>query len=186
MEPIYILLVAITALLIWQIYAWLEIHSIHKHDLILYQFCQLRRNMNRFIEGNWESLTKTEYEQYIILQDHINATISNFREIKVKYFNVKKLHQIHEDAVESSELVEKLLRNSSNEALNRLLLEYKYCVVLGFFAYTPWLREKIIAQILLSIIGDKLDVKLEWYRKQSAWISDPSHKYNPYINYQSC
>lgn len=189
------LIALMVLLVIWQLYVNYRLKTIYKHDLILYQYCQLRRNIQDFLRVEFLNLTEgksnispEEYELISSLEKQVSRTISNFTEYKTKFFNLNMWNQLGQEAVQQDKFAESLLRASKKPQINKLILEYKYCIVSSFLVYTPGLKRKVTAAIALVIFALIIragyrSIDMEWFKKQIDWISKREHQYNVYADY---
>jgi len=169
---------------LWQIYQIIKLNAIYRHDTTLFQFHQLRRNIENFLSKNWDKLPTDEYNQTSLLANHVEKMICNFSIIKTELFNINNFKNYRVEAVKENSIAESLLKESKNKEINRLVLEYKYCIIYSIIQHTPWLKTRLITNLAFVIFKAMFaHASVQWYERQLAWINKREHQYNVYADY---
>lgn len=117
--------------------------EMYKHDRVLFPFCQLRRNVIRFLHENvvekQDAVSKEERESVRRLLDIIDLTIGNYNENKTVMFNLRtvmKNLKTYRSASEAS------LQVPDHPRIKEFHSEFRLLLVKAFFAYTPLIKSE--------------------------------------------
>ena len=124
--------------------------EMQKHDRVLFSFCQLRRDVMRFlyvnVMENEHSLSPEEYKFMRQLLDVLDFTIHNYNQYKTLMFNVRKiakhLKMYRKASKTSLEIPDHREIQKFHERIHRLL-------VAAFFAYTPLIRWELAFRLIV-------------------------------------
>ena len=124
--------------------------EMQKHDRVLFPFCQLRRDVMRFLHlsviEDTDSLSSAEYKSVRQLLNILDGTIHNYNQHKTLMFNIKKI---------AKHL--KMYRKVSKAALeipdHPEIREFHKCIhrllVAAFLAYTPLIRWELALRLIV-------------------------------------
>ncbi|MGR3985377.1 MAG: hypothetical protein OD817_09070, partial [Gammaproteobacteria bacterium] len=74
-------------------YSWRNVTQAKKHDDVLFPFCQLRRDINRFLYENVldgaRAISREEYASVRGLLKVVDVTIRNYNRHKTAMFNLR-------------------------------------------------------------------------------------------------
>ena len=123
--------------------------EMQKHDRVLFPFCQLRRDVIRFLHVNVMveagSISRAEYKTTRQLLSVLDATIHNYNEYKTSMFNVRKIVKHIEMYREASETALEPPDHPEirefHERIRRLLIE-------AFLVYTPLIRWELALRMV--------------------------------------
>ena len=129
---------------------WIRQREMQKHDRVLFPFCQLRRDVMRFLYinviENTGSLSPAEYKFVRQLLNVLDGTIHNYNQHKTLMFNVRKIakhlkmyRKVSRVALEVPDHPEV---REFHERILRLL-------VTAFLAYTPLIRWELALRLIL-------------------------------------
>ncbi len=122
-----------------------------KHDQVLFPFCQLRRDIMRFLHENvFEkpgALSPDEYTAVRRLSDALDGAISNYNRHKTLMFNVRKMSnhlKVYERASQTTlQLPDHPQIRAFYERAGRLLIK-------AFLAYTPLIRWELALKLVIA------------------------------------
>lgn len=139
-----------------------EIKRIAKHDAVLFPFCQLRRDIMRFLYENvFENpgmISHSEYQSVIRLLDVLNDAISNYNKYKKMMFNIRKVAKYlsqYRHAVKQAKPIDL----TNNDKIQTFHARFVHCYAKAFLAYTPLIRSELTLRFIAFI-----------YRKNSQYV----------------
>ena len=164
--------------------------EMQKHDRVLFPFCQLRRDVMRFLYmnamENADSLSRTEYEFVRQLLKVLDATIHNYNQYKTSMFNVRKIakhlkmyRKASKTALETPDHPE---IREFRERIHRLL-------VAAFLAYTPLIRWELALRLIVFAhrIGKQDGAhrrrEAEYVVRSAEKVRDDARHYNVGLRY---
>lgn len=118
-----------------------------KHDDVLFPFCELRREIIRFLHENAfenrSALSREEYNSTRRLLDVLNNTIQNYNRHKTVMFDLgqtaKYLKQ-YRDALQQT----KPLDPTDNPKIKKFHNDFFRHLIKAFLAYTPFMRSRLV------------------------------------------
>ena len=124
--------------------------EMQKHDRVLFPFCQLRRDVMRFlyknVVENGHSLSTEEYQFLRQLLNVLDFTIHNYNQYKTLMFNVRKIakhlkmyRRASKTSLETPEVPE---IQEFHKRIHRLL-------VTAFLSYTPLIRWELAFRLIV-------------------------------------
>ena len=152
--------------------------EIQKHDRVLFPFCQLRRDVMRFLYQNSmkdaDSLSPSEYRFIRQLLTVLDAAIHNYNQHKTSMFNLRKIAKHLEAYRKASETALKVPDHPEiqifHQRIRRLMVE-------AFLAYTPLIRWELALRliVLAGRIGYHVG-KQEALRREAEYIAESAEK----------
>ena len=124
--------------------------KMQKHDRVLFPFCQLRRDIIRFLYmnviENTDSLSPVKYRFVRHLLDVLDIAIRNYNQYETSMFNVRRIVKHLEMYQEASRTALDIPDHSDirefHERIRRLL-------VAAFLAYTPLIRWELTLRLFV-------------------------------------
>jgi len=124
---------------------------IRKHDKVLYDFCNVRRSMMKYLRDNFETINKRDYVNIRTSLDLLNNSIRHFDHYKHHVFNIKNLAPMLKTAKQNLTQTKKL-QESVNPEVKKLVQCYEKSFLLAFFRFTPLLKTKLVLAISLFLL----------------------------------
>ena len=163
--------------------------EMQKHDRVLFPFCQLRRDVMRFLYinviENTGSLSPEEYKFVRQLLNELDATIYNYNQHKTLMFNVRKIakyfkmyRKVSKTALEVPDHPE---IREFHERIHRLL-------VAAFLAYTPLICWELIFRLIVFAyrMGKQNGARrreVEYVIRSAEKVRDDARHYNVRLRY---
>ena len=142
-----LLLVPVLIFLLFQLF---QLRELKKHDIHLYDFCQLRSDSILYLKDNYESLHYDDYVELRGLISTLDLTIGNYKHHRNVLFNfrlfVKYLTEFKE--IEKASFKVK----TKNKTILTLIERMNKSVFFAFIAYTPFLKHELILNIIIKIL----------------------------------
>ncbi len=134
--------------LIWQVG---KLREFRKHDLHLFKFCQIRRDIISYARENYEDFSEEEYIAFRKLLDILNDLIHSYKYSKTVIFDFRLfLRYVKNNRLISEEFAQ--IPETNNEYFREVSLRLNNAVIDAFFAYTPFLRYEIILKISYQVL----------------------------------
>ena len=150
--------ILIIAFIAFAAYSRIWLARVAKHDRVLFPFCQLRRDIMRFLREHLpdeaNALSKEEYDSVLRLLDVVSETIHNYNQHKTAMFDVRK-------ALKFSKKYRHTLAQATpinlteNAEIQKFHHQFKGLLAKAFLAYTPLIRSEILLRffVVRSQIG---------------------------------
>lgn len=148
--------------------------SLKKHDRVLYNFCQIRRDAIKLIDERGITGDRVAYHSVRHLLNSLNLMIHNYDGCKQQVFNIRKLVAILKDCKHISRQVEKISIPDDHEVVE-LHLRFKRSMILAFLAYTPFIRSEVTAFLfykLFSLLAKSGITSLKKAAEYMGWLVD--------------
>lgn len=168
----YVFMVPLLLLLFYMI---IYLRKLKKHDIVLYKFCQLRREAISILAEKNFNLSRDEYFSVRNLITILNSTIHNYNEYKTAIFDMRKLLKHFRDLKTSAKEIEKL-ELPQNQQIEKLYNKFLFSMFYAFFAYTPFLKSEIILNIIAYAFGrvsEKITRNIQWLKKETHKLNYP-------------
>ncbi len=125
---------------------WSDLRELQKHDMVLYRFCQVRRELMAFLRAEGIQLSPEDYRFAQHLIDALHRTIHNYEDNKKSLFNFRHFLLFLKRFRDS---VDELRRipTSDNVRLQGLCHEYGNAMLRGFVAFTPGFRSEMVLRL---------------------------------------
>jgi hypothetical protein len=121
--------------------------EMEKHDTVLFQFCEIRRDIMRLLRERGRGFSPEDYAAVRILLDVVNETIHGYHREKRRMFDGREFMRFLRE-YEATATAFEVLRDVQNPEIQKLRDETGRAMVVGFFRYTPFLRSEITARVL--------------------------------------
>ena len=149
--------------------------EMQKHDRVLFPFCQLRRDVMRFLYidviENTGSLSLAEYKLVRRLVNVLDATIHDYNKHKTLMFNVwkiaKHLKMYRKVSKVTLEIPNHPEIREFHERVRRLL-------VAAFLAYTPLIRWELVFRLV--VFAYRMSKQDEARRREAEYIVRSAEK----------
>ncbi|MCK5228641.1 MAG: hypothetical protein KAR13_00145 [Desulfobulbaceae bacterium] len=130
----------------------IHLRNLKKHDIVLYKFCQVRRESMQFLRNNWEDLPREEYLALRKLLSVLNTTINRYNDHKTVLFNLRRFIEEVKEFDSFSKKVASTEMPKTDE-IQQLYIATSKSFLYGFFAYTPLIKSEIFVKISIIIIS---------------------------------
>ena len=124
--------------------------EMQKHDRVLFPFCQLRRDVMRFmymnVIENTGSLSPAEYKSVRQLLNVLDGTIHNYNQHKTLMFNVRKIAKHLKMYRKVSKTV---LEVPDHPEIREFHERIRRLLVAAFLAYTPLIRWELALRLIV-------------------------------------
>ena len=163
--------------------------EMQKHDRVLLPFCQLRREIMRFLYinviENTGSLSPEEYKFVRQLLNGLDATIHNYNQHKTLMFNVRKIAKHLKMYRKVSKTT---LEVPDHPEIREFHERIRWLLVAAFLAYTPLIRwELALRLIVFAYRMSKQDGirrrEAEYVVKSAEKVRDDARHYNVSLRY---
>lgn len=132
------------------IYCRIWLWRIARYDRMLFPFCQLRRDMMRFLREHMpnesNALTRKEYESTLRLLEVLSTIIHNYSQHKTTLFNLRKVAKLlrkYRDVMKKIEPIQ----TTENKQIQIFHNRFAVCSAKAFLAYTPLIRSEVVLRI---------------------------------------
>lgn len=146
-----------TLIMMW---AFTRLHNLRKHDVILYRFCQIRRDMMQLLRDRGEDLPPEDYKALRFFLRTLNNLIQRYSEDRFHMLNMRALALW---ARNNAELIKKItIPESDDPQIKQLKRRVNVAISYAFFEYTPFLRSEITFVLLnrIALLISTLLIKL--------------------------
>ena len=134
---------------VFAFFSWRDIRRVKKHDGVLFPFCQLRRDIMRFLYENvFENpgaLSHEEYQSVRRLLGVLNGAISNYNKHKTVMFDLREMAKHLETYRHTSMPTVEVPDNPEIRELHR---RFGRLLVRAFIAYTPLIRWELAVWLI--------------------------------------
>ena len=163
--------------------------EMQKHDRVLFPFCQLRRDVMRFLYmnviANTNSLSPAEYQFVRQLSNVLDDTIHNYNQHKTLMFNVRKIAKHLQMYRKVSKAV---LETPDHPEIREFHVRIHRLLVAAFLAYTPLIRwELALRMIVFAYRMGKQDGarrrEAEYVVKSAEKVRNDARHYNVSLRY---
>jgi len=144
----YVLILPSLALSVWTL---LKLRNLKKHDIVLFRFCQIRRDIMKLIDTRGVNLDRTGYHSVRNMLECLNSMTHNYEGFKVHIFNVRRLERILKSYKHATRQIDKIQVPSDAEIVE-LHKKFRYAMLEAFLVYTPLIRSEIMARLLLKLL----------------------------------
>ena len=124
------------------------LHRLRKHDTVLFQFCQNRREIMTSLRKETVELSPEAYSDVRHILDVTSDTIHYFNECKPHHFNLRRFieYMVSQD----------VMTNEADEEFADPEIEKFYdrhidALLNAFFAFTPFIKSEMILQMAVFL-----------------------------------
>ena len=163
--------------------------EMQKHDRVLFPFCQLRRDVMRFmymnVIENTGSLSPAEYKSVRQLLNVLDGTIHNYNQHKTLMFNVRKIAKHLKMYRKVSRVALKVPDHPEIREFHKRIHRF---LIAAFLAYTPLIRwELALHLIVFAYRMSKQDGirrrRAEYVVRSAEKVRDDARHYNVSLRY---
>ncbi len=161
----YLIMIPALALSAWMLFRF---RRLAKHDKVLFEFCQVRRDIMVIFRRD---LLKMDREKYFALRgllDNTDNAIHYYNENKATLFNFRKFMQWLKDSKRSAEEMENLKLPDDPEVL-QIRDRFGGAMVSAFCAYTPFVRSEAVFRFSLMLL--RAMARTGWRRAENLFQS---------------
>lgn len=129
----------------------IQLYAMKKHDTILFEFCQIRRDLMKILKR--EDVHNLE-EDYIALRkliEFLNITIHNYDEMKTSIFNIRIFFQYLKQFDKDSKKIEKI-KISRNKEIIEIYSKFSIAMFKAFLAYTPFIKSQFCLYLIIYLL----------------------------------
>lgn len=163
---IYVILLSLCFSL-WMV---IKLKGLENHDQVLYNFCQLRREMMSYLRIKSDRIPRKDYVAIRELLDIVNSTIADYNNYKVVIFNfnnfMKEIDRIYKSTKKANKA-----RDISNDKVEKFYKDYKHAMFVAFWTYTPLLKHKLVVGVFVNLIGLVASNYFERHKTILKWVS---------------
>lgn len=149
--------------------------EMQKHDRMLFPFCQIRRDVMRFLHvnviENTASLSPEEYKFVRQLLNGLDATIHNYNQHKTSMFNIREiaehLKMYRKVSMAALETLDHPEIREFHERIRRFL-------VTAFIAYTPLIRWDLALRLV--VFAYRMSKQDEARRREAEYVVRSAEK----------
>ena len=140
----------LSPVLLLSIFMIIKLRALKKHDDVLFRFCQLRRDMMKYLRSKTTKIPREDYVEIRKLLDLLNSTIHNYEDHKQGLFRIEKFF------AETKTVYKSVKKAKSKEIKNNAKVkgfyhEYGKIMLIAFLTYSPFLKSKIIIFLLIKL-----------------------------------
>ena len=163
--------------------------EMRKHDRVLFPFCQLRRDVMRFLYMNviedTVSLSPAEYKSVRQLLNVLDGTIHNYNQHKTLMFNVRKIAKHLKMYRKVSKVA---LEIPDHPEIREFHERIRWLLVAAFLAYTPLIRWELALRLIVFVyrMGKQDGIRrreAEYVVKSAEKVRDDARHYNVSLRY---
>ncbi|MCH7772763.1 MAG: hypothetical protein IIA49_17405 [Bacteroidetes bacterium] len=165
-----LILITIVPAVLLQIVIWYRFNKLKKQTNALYRFCQLRRDMMKYLRDEYKNIEKPEYKEIKLSLQYVNQTIHYFHDLKITLFNFKTFIRILTSIAENTDKAEAKKLEVKSESAKKFSHQYARSSFLAFIELVPFLKWKLgihltilLSQILVLIGIDSVKKLMQWF-----------------------
>lgn len=110
------------------------LYRMKKHDTVLFMFCELRRELMRFLREHFDTLEKDEAKNYLKLLECVNSEIHFFSRNKKEIYNIINLM---DNIRRSTIAVKKIEFSEPTQELSEFLKSFNAIRFNAFQTFSP-------------------------------------------------
>lgn len=141
------LLVLSCLLALWMAFNLLKIR---KHDRVLFQFCQLRRDIMDLLRTRGFNLPKNEYLIVRGILGTVNKAIHGYNDHKTSFFNFRSFARFLREFKRNASAAERLPAPRDPE-VREIASGFEKAMRRGFLTYTPFIRSELGLRLLVIL-----------------------------------
>lgn len=146
----------------------IRVLNIRKNDQVLYEFCDVRRKMMRYLRNNFDSVSTGDYLCLRESLDLLNNNIHYFDHYKTHVFNVNMLIRMIRETKKNIDEVERLKRTENAEILD-LMGSFERSFLVAFFVFTPLFKTRacisLVVFVLTILVGIMKRISIDYANK---------------------
>lgn len=130
---------------------WIQLLNQRRHDSVLFNFCDIRRDVLNYLRKNFDTISKEEYRSLRDTLDKMNNTIHYFDKYKSLVFNVREIKEMIRRFYSTIERVQEMKKNK-NEEIKTMLLRYEHASLIGLVRFSPFATTRLITFLFIILI----------------------------------
>ena len=141
---IYILFACFCVFFAFSLY---RTRKVHKHDGVLFPFCELRRDIMRFLYRNMDTLSRDEYRSLRFLLGALDTAIHDYNQHKTLMFNLRKMAKHlkeYRKTVKEADIPEW----TGKAEIQAFHARFVRCLATAFLTYTPLIRSEFALRLI--------------------------------------
>lgn len=139
------------AFVVFATYCCIWLRRVARHDRVLFPFCQLRRDIMRFLREHMpkeaNALSREEYRSILRLVAVVGVTIHHYNQHKTLMFNLREIERYLNEY--RATLKETPINLTDNAEIQELHARFVRCLAEAFLAYTPMIRSERALRVLV-------------------------------------
>lgn len=162
------------------LYIGISLLNVRKHDKVLYNFCQIRRDAIAIIDQRGLNFDRVCYHSLRNLIHSLNLVIHEYEGCKVHIFNVRRLLALLKSYKHITHQVDKIVPSRDAEILE-IHARFRGAMIRAFLAYTPLIRSEIAAFVLFKLLSFLADRGVKSLRSASSylgWLVEEMKRHN--------
>lgn len=156
-----------------------QLRIIKKHDRVLFNFCQVRRDAIGILREKNLNIPKKEYTALRHILEILNMTIHNYDEMKASFFNVRsRFFKSIKEFAKNREQIEQI-DIPDNQDIVDIYNKFGCALLFAFFSYTPFIKSELclkLAIFLLKAAGQLFKKQVDIYIQTLIQIKNQSRK----------
>jgi hypothetical protein len=157
-----------------------NLRRMRKHDIVLFRFCQIRRDVMRIIRDKNLEISQ---EDYFALRDLINGleiTIHHYNECKTTLFNMRSYLKWFKEYKKNAKKLKLCIDDNSNPEIINLSDRFRFALLMAFFAYTPFIKSEATIRIFAWILNFLTKIGIKQVKKicdNFKWLLNESENF---------
>lgn len=133
----------------------IKLRNIQKHDAVLFELCNYRRDLMGYLRNEYETLSKEDYKETLKLLDAINSLIGIYSKRQSDLFHLKTFFSLLTFIAKKSYPVDRRISSMDveNESILELQKKLSYNIKWAVFKSTPKIKVYLILFFALLIHG---------------------------------
>jgi len=152
-------------------------YKIKKHDDVLFQFCNIRRDVMKYLRDNMDHISQEEYKSLKHLLKQLNILIRDYEALTSMIFDLGHLFK-EADKTRKYVLILEKIKLPDNKEIERLYFNQKRAMLYAFMRYTPFVRSIILPVLVTSLkfliqkLFSYLNEKIPQIETTIRWLED--------------
>ena len=165
-------------------YCRIWLRKVAKHDRVLFPFCQLRRNIMRFLREHMpndsNALSRQEYESILQLLDVVSTVIHHYNRHKTVMFNLRKVIKCIWKYRHTLKRVPPI-DMTANAEIQEFHRRFEGLLARAFIEYTPLIRFELVLRMFVFAyrVGKK---RAQYVIQSAAEAREDERRYAPALN----
>jgi len=129
----------------------MQFYAIKKHDKVLFEFCQARRDLMGILRRDNVNISKKNYVALTKLVEFLNRTIHNYDEMKTSLFNIRKFFRYLKQYEKDIKKIEKI-KIPDNPEVIEIYRKSSIAMLKAFLTYTPFIKSQLCLYLLVHLL----------------------------------
>jgi hypothetical protein len=143
------------------------LHRLRKHDRVLFEFCENRRDIMGYLREEGADLSVGDYVDVRSLVEVANGRIHYFNECKPYHFNLRRFMEYLGSVKQDDEAI-----HIENERVVQLYDRHVYALLRAFFAFTPFIKSELVLGISIAIASALAQTGFARVKRKAAQWAD--------------